>query len=144
MKWTNLIKKPPLLILILILSGCSTETACIKEICFAVEIADSQTEQARGLMQRASLPKGSGMLFVFKSEGIHHFWMKDTLIPLDIIWIDKQGKIIAIEKAEPCESDPCPIYGPDVPSTYVLEIQGGQSALHGFAPGDEVDISYID
>lgn len=63
-------------------------------------------------MYRQELPELSGMLFVFEQAGQYNFWMKNTLIPLDMIWINDQNKIIDIKQATPCTADPCPTYNP--------------------------------
>ena len=71
--------------------------ACFKEYCFAVELAISPEERSRGLMFRESLDQDKGMLFIFEKEEKHAFWMKNTLIPLDIIWIDHNKEVIFIK-----------------------------------------------
>jgi hypothetical protein len=63
-------------------------------------------------MHREHLPEKSGMLFVFQQSSPYGFWMKNTLIPLDMIWIDQNQKIIDIQQAIPCTADPCPSYKP--------------------------------
>jgi uncharacterized protein len=91
-----------------------------------MEIARTATEQTRGLMFRTFLPEDHGMLFIFKHPGNNRFWMKNTLIPLDIIWMDEKKKIIHIEyQVPPCKMDPCPVYGPTTESLYVLEVNAG-------------------
>ena len=110
----------PIIIFILIIIGIIIYTqksnqqtspqACINTTCFDIEIADTQPEREYGLMDRTSLPEKSGMLFVFERTGVFKFWMKDTLIPLDMIWINDQNKIIDIQEATPCTADPCPVY----------------------------------
>src|SRR3989344_5640548 len=72
---------------------------CIKDNCFVVEIAQTQEEKVQGLMHRVSLDNNKGMLFIYDSPTIAKFWMKNTLISLDIIWINKNNKIVHIEKA---------------------------------------------
>jgi len=68
------------------------------------------------------------MLFVFPQDGVYPFWMKDTLIPLDMIWINNNSRIVAIRTAHPCTTDSdCPNYNPGVISRYVLEINAGQT-----------------
>ncbi|MEA2098258.1 MAG: DUF192 domain-containing protein [Patescibacteria group bacterium] len=114
--------------------------ACIKNKCFKVETAVTAQEQKMGLMNREFLALDSGMLFVFEKEDIHNFWMKNTLIPLDIIWIDKDNKVIFIkENAEPCKTEKCELFEPDKKSKYVLEINGGLAEKIGFKIGDEVE-----
>jgi uncharacterized membrane protein (UPF0127 family) len=101
-----------------------------------VEIARTRAEQAKGLMDRTSLDPDAGMLFLFDDNVEHSFWMKNTLIPLDMIFIDDQGTIAGIvERAEPRT-----LTGRTVgkPSRYVLEVNGGWSAAHGVHVGDRV------
>jgi len=101
-------------------------SACIKNDCFFLEIANTPSERERGLMNRTELREDAGMLFVFEKEDEYKFWMKNTLIPLDMIWMDKEGKIVYIkENAEPCKADPCESFGPVGKAKYVLEINGG-------------------
>ncbi|HVR43317.1 MAG TPA: DUF192 domain-containing protein [Thermoanaerobaculia bacterium] len=101
-----------------------------------VEIAADPETRARGLMYRPSLPPGRGMLFLFPETSVHSFWMKDTLVSLDMIWIDEQGRVVDVEsEVPPCRSDPCPSYVPDGESRYVLELAAGEAARHGISPG---------
>ncbi|MFQ5986843.1 MAG: DUF192 domain-containing protein [Thermoplasmata archaeon] len=105
----------------------------------AVEIADEPAERARGLMFRESLQAGSGMLFVFGDERIRSFWMKNTLIPLDVLFIDGDLTIVQlVEGAVPCEADPCPRYTSTVPVGYALEVNAGFVRDHGIGIGDAV------
>lgn len=116
-----------------------TQRACIKEACFNLEIAQTPEERQKGLMFRSSLNQDAGMLFIFPEEGIYPFWMKNTLIPLDIIWINKDKKIIHIENnVPPCKEDPCPSYSPEEKALYVLEINAGLSKKYEFKEGDKV------
>jgi uncharacterized membrane protein (UPF0127 family) len=113
---------------------------CIRGICFESEIAVTAAERSRGLMQRESLPKDRGMLFVFPEEGLHRFWMKNTLIELDIIFIGADHRVVSISRrAQPCRKDPCERYGPEGNVAYVLEIAGGLAATYGFTTGDLVE-----
>ena len=90
-------------------------------------------------MNRESLNQNAGMLFIFQEEGVYPFWMKNTLIPLDIIWINKDKKIIHIEKnVQPCKAGPCPSYSPEKQALYVLEINTGLSERYSFKEGNEV------
>jgi len=114
---------------------------CFKEKCFSIEIAKTQEERSSGLMFREKLDFDSGMLFVFPDNGIHGFWMKNTLIPLDIIWINN-GKIVYIAKnMQPCK-ETCDSIIPDKNSRYVLEINSGLSEKLGLKAGDEVSLDY--
>lgn len=95
---------------------------CIQSICFDTEVADDDQERSYGLMNRTYLPAYSGMLFVFEQAGPRSFWMKNTKIPLDIIWIDEKMKIIYIQHALPCTQDPCKGFWPMEDAKYVLEV----------------------
>ena len=106
---------------------------------YSVELARTPEEQAQGLMYRESLPPRAGMIFLFADGGAHRFWMKNTMIPLDIIWLDAQGGVIFVSaNTPPCKSDPCPSYGPETPAPTVLEIAGGLAAKEGIAAGATV------
>ena len=104
-----------------------------------VEVAANAELRAQGLMYRDRLPAGAGMLFFFPAEGEHSFWMKNTRIPLDMIWLDAGRRVVHIEpNVPPCVADPCASYGPDTSSSYVLEIAGGEAAKHGLKAGDQL------
>ncbi len=106
-----------------------------------LELADTSDEREIGLMYRENLDFGYGMLFLYKDEGKRSFWMKNTLIPLDIIWIDDKFKIVAIQNALPCVEDPCDIYNPLVEARYIVEVPLGYANLKGIEVGDEVLLS---
>jgi uncharacterized membrane protein (UPF0127 family) len=92
----------------------------------SAELAITQEERGRGLMFRKRLGFDQGMLFVFDEEGFHSFWMKNMSISLDFIWLDKDRRIIHIEKnVPPCEQEPCPTYTSKVPAMYFLELKAG-------------------
>ncbi len=106
-----------------------------------VEIADEPEEREKGLMFRENLKNDGGMFFVFDYEMNLTFWMKNTIIPLDIIFIDKDMVIIKIhENAQPCKGDPCEIYSSEEHSKYVLEVNGGFSKVNNIQVGDEIDL----
>ncbi|MDC0656593.1 DUF192 domain-containing protein [Leisingera sp. SS27] len=103
---------------------------------FSVEIADDEQERAQGLMFRESMPRGAGMLFVYDRPQPAAFWMKNTLIPLDIIFLDKTGLVTTVhENAKP--GDLTPIPGGDEVFA-VLEINGGLARRYGIAPGTQL------
>ncbi|OPY28055.1 MAG: hypothetical protein A4E28_01735 [Methanocella sp. PtaU1.Bin125] len=105
-----------------------------------VEIADSPNEQKQGLMGRSSLPADAGMLFVFTDDGPRYFWMKDTLIPLDILFIDKDLEIIHIhENATPLSEATIASSGH---CRYVLEVNGGLCRSLGICAGDRVRLDF--
>jgi uncharacterized protein len=104
------------------------------------ELAVTDEERARGLMFRDKLLADQGMLFVFDAEEPHAFWMKNTLIPLDMLWLGGDKRVIHIEKnVPPCPADPCPSYGPDTPARFVLELIGGSADARGLKIGDRLD-----
>lgn len=139
MKWV-------FLAFVLILSACSTietNTAVIKlkEMTIITKIADTQEARETGLMNFNYLPENEGMLFIFQDLSQYDgFWMKDTLIPLDIIFID-DNKVVDIIEAEPCEKDPCQIYSPEKKTLKVLEVNKGLSRKIGLEIGDEVSLN---
>lgn len=99
---------------------------------FRVQIADTPAARERGLMNRSQLPTGAGMLFVFAESGLHPFWMKNTLIPLDMVWIDENWQIVGITKMKPCgqersRGNDCPLYYPPAPIRYALEVNTGEA-----------------
>ena len=104
---------------------------------FQAELADDPTERSQGLMWRQELAKDRGMLFIFPQDTEGPFWMKNTLIPLDIIFIGADKKIVSIvERATPQTTSP---RAPEGPYRYVLEINGGRSAELGIQAGDAVE-----
>lgn len=111
---------------------------CFDDVCFSVEVAGSDDERRQGLMFRESLGEQEGMLFVFDSPGVYPFWMKNTLIPLDIIWIDEKLEVVAVMSAEPCEEDPCLVHNPKENALYVLEINKGAFDSFDLKLGDRV------
>ena len=105
------------------------------------EVADEPDEWARGLALRPSLAEGAGMLFVFNVERVRSFWMKDTLIPLDVMFMNEALTIVhLVEGAVPCEADPCPMFSSGAPARYALEVNADFVQLHGIRVGDQVTI----
>ena len=96
-------------------------------------------------MHRQSLPDNRGMLFVFPDENDRSFWMRNTLIPLDMIWIDDGRRIAHIaHDVPPCKADPCPSYPPNAKAKYVLEVAAGVAARHGLANGQVLRFEAMD
>jgi hypothetical protein len=105
----------------------------------SVEVVADDELRAQGLMYRDSLRPGTGMLFLFKEDGDHAFWMKNTLIPLDMVWIDVNQKVVAVKyNVPPCRVQNCPSYPPGVKSRYVLEVAGGVAQAHGIVAGSQL------
>jgi uncharacterized protein len=103
-----------------------------------VKVADEPERRQRGLMHVPELPDGTGMLFVFEEDSAGGFWMKNTLVPLDIAYIDADGEVVDILAMDPCEADPCPSYTPGSPYRAALEVPQGWFAAEGVRVGDEV------
>jgi uncharacterized membrane protein (UPF0127 family) len=103
----------------------------------SVETVADDELRAQGLMYRDHLQPATGMLFFFAEDDVHQFWMKNTRIPLDMIFIDVNRRIVGVQhEVPPCHADPCPSYGPGLPSRYVLEVGGGVAKQHGLKAGD--------
>ncbi|HUP44406.1 MAG TPA: DUF192 domain-containing protein [Thermoanaerobaculia bacterium] len=110
-----------------------------------VELAIDNATRAQGLMYRDRLRENTGMLFVFPSMSVQSFWMKNTLIPLDMIWIDEERRIVHIKHdVPPCQAEPCPSYDPGVTARYVLEFAGGVARQKGIAEGQTVRFEGLD
>jgi uncharacterized membrane protein (UPF0127 family) len=102
-----------------------------------VEIAAEEELRAQGLMYRDHLANDAGMLFFFAEDGEYPFWMKNTRIPLDMIWIDSNRRIVHItHDVPPCRIADCPSYPPNAISRYVLEVAAGVAKQHGLKEGD--------
>jgi uncharacterized membrane protein (UPF0127 family) len=122
--------------------GQKHATACFSGKCFSLEVARTQEERAYGLMNRESLDPDKGMLFVFDKEGVYPFWMKNTKIPLDIIWINRDKAVVCINRnTPPCKTSPCPSYDPEKNALYVIELNGGAAEDMGLIVGDRVMIT---
>ena len=112
------------------------------EVRVRVELARTSEEQARGLMFREHLEGDAGMLFLYPNEDIRRFWMRNTLIPLDMLFISSDNRVVGIvENAEP-QTDT--VREVAQPSQYVLEVNGGFSAAHGITAGTAVEFRNIE
>lgn len=112
--------------------------------CFNTIVADSSKERAEGLMFKDSLEENSGMLFIFLEQEKYDFWMKNTFIELDIIWLDSTLKIVHIkENAEPCLEEECEIFSSNKNAKYVLEINGGLAKKFGLKIGEKAKFNEI-
>ena len=134
--------------LVLLLTACGgTETsprAIIQtgdsEVVVHIEVADTESERARGLMGRTELANDAGMAFVFPENSTSAFWMKDTLIPLSIAFYDEDGRIVRILDMEPCRHDPCPLYDPRAIYRGALEVDKGAFRRWGVEVGDTLRV----
>lgn len=110
---------------------------------FTVEVARTDADRQRGLMFRKTLAPNRGMLFVFSDDAPRAFWMKNTLISLDMIFVDHDGTVVGVQRAVPCGSagsavDACPAYSSGSPARYVIEVRAGTVKRLGLAVGDHV------
>jgi hypothetical protein len=121
-----------------------TAEAIIKDQLVALEVAQTSQQQAIGLMGRNSLEDNQGMLFPFDPPRSVSFWMKNVLIDLDMIFLRK-GKVFAIEhRVPPCQTTPCPTYGPKGATIdQVIELRGGRVAELGIEVGDRISIQSL-
>ncbi len=143
----------------LILAGCADATpsstptispaasaftkAVINGATFQLEVADDASSRSKGLSGRQALPEDAAMLFVYESEGHHGFWMKDTRIPLDLLFIDKDLKIVGIETMQPepgVSTSNLKSYLPPGPVLYAIEMNAELSAKFGFKVGMSVEL----
>ena len=118
----------------------SVRRMSLKGHVFVLEIAATPTERARGLMHRESLAENAGMLFVFSAESPLNFWMKNTLIPLDILYMDSAGVVVDIQTMIPQPGVPdsqLRNYPSAAPAQYALEINADLAESLGFAVGDQ-------
>jgi len=114
------------------------EQICFADGCIYIEIAQTPEERRKGLQARKYLGKDKGMLFIFSESQKYSFWMKDTFIPLDIIWIDDNKRIVTVmSDVLPCETEQCALYAPDNDALYVLEVNAGVAIELGFRVGDQ-------
>lgn len=103
------------------------------------EIADTQALRRKGLMHRTSLAENHGMLFIYADPAERGVWMKNTLLPLDVLFLDATGRIVAILKnLPPCLADPCPVYRSESPANYMLEVNAGYADRHMLKIGDRL------
>jgi uncharacterized membrane protein (UPF0127 family) len=102
----------------------------------SLELAISDEEKRVGLMFRDTLGADSGMLFIFDSDAPLPFWMKNTFVPLDFVWLSAGGEVVDVRaNVQPCQADPCPSYPSARPARAVLEVNGGFASAHGIRPG---------
>ena len=132
------------LVLLSLLSGCASAGNWVElgGQRYKVEIADDDAERARGLMFRDELAAGSGMIFIHDREEPQAYWMKNTRIPLDILYFDSARKLIAQQRdVPPCSAgDACPPYPSNAPARYVLELNAGEAAKLKLENGAELKL----
>ncbi|MHB8914174.1 MAG: DUF192 domain-containing protein, partial [Minisyncoccota bacterium] len=112
----------------------ATPTASFGGVSLRIEFATTSAEREKGLGGRASIREDYGMLFVFPKDDLYGFWMKDTLVPLDMFWLDSKGQVISIAQDVATSSFPSVFY-PAAPARYVLETSAGFARNHDIATG---------
>ena len=109
------------------------------------EVAITRDEQIKGLKFRKRLSEDRGMLFIYPLDGIHGIWMKNCLVSLDLLWLDKDNRIIYMkERVPPCRAEPCPTYNPPLKSRNVLEVHEGLAEKERLRPGSQLLIITFD
>jgi uncharacterized membrane protein (UPF0127 family) len=127
--------------LFFLLAGCGTSppsaTPTVElisptgvRVAVQIEVADQPETIRRGLMERTSLAEGAGMLFIFDDDKPRTFWMKNTLIPLDILFFAVDGSFVRARTMVPCERDPCALYDSIEPARFALEVPRGFVEAH--------------
>lgn len=146
----NFIKASQLLFfsLLFLLNLCSSQTRGKRFIkmflpdgyTITAEIAVTDEDRQLGLMHRKKINPDQGMLLVFEQENIYSIWMKNMNIPLDILWLDGEKRIVHIERnVPPCKEDPCPTYTSRLPALYVLELKTGIVNEHNLKIYDRIE-----
>lgn len=136
-----------LLFVFLFFTGClrpCVDEICFDDSCFELELPVTPADFEKGLMHREYLPEGTGMLFVFDEVGVYSFWMKNTLIPLDLIWLNEDLEVVHIETATPCVEEPCKIYTPSSDAVYTLEINAGLAEKYNIGVGSVASLDLCD
>jgi len=115
----------------------------LRDHVFQVELALTRDEQVMGLMFRESMPADQGMLFVFGSEAPRSFWMRNTRIPLDILYFDHDLALVSmVRNARPCAVQNCPGLPSEGPAQYVLELNAGKADELGLQKGDRLKLLF--
>jgi uncharacterized protein len=103
-----------------------------------LEVAATPAARERGIMGRARVAPGTGMVFLFPADTSTGFWMKDTPVPLSIAFVAADGQVLAVREMTPCPGDPCPVYGAGRPYRYAVELAAGAFAAAGVGEGGQV------
>ncbi len=142
-----------LVLLALLLTSCGSDTAPVETLNslqvrlpngkkIRAEIMKTQEEMLKGMMFRTSLPADRGMLFVHERPGRYAYWMYQVVIPLDIVWMDRDHRIVEISaNTPPCKTvaSQCPTWGGHEEAKYVLELAGGGAAANRLKAGDRLE-----
>lgn len=130
------------LLLVLVTSCSADERSPVVDLTlngklYHIEIADTPNRKSRGLMFRESIKRNAGMLFPYDTPVHLNIWMKNTLIPLGVLWLDNEARIIYRKILPPCRVANCPSFGPEQPSSYALELHPAE--LDRFKVGEQLD-----
>ncbi|VVB74100.1 putative ACR [uncultured archaeon] len=117
-----------------------TTQVTLNDVQITAWVADTQQARTTGLMGMQSIGEKEGMLFVYDRPGKYAFWMKDTIMSLDIIFVSSDMRIISIQRMEPCAQEPCEIYPPPSDIMYAIEVKGGFAERNGLETGQTVAI----
>lgn len=125
--------------------GCfPLERVCFNDACLRVELASTPQERSQGLMFRHFLPRSRGMLFIFNKDDYWAFWMKNTYVPLDMIWLDTTRRVVHIVKnARPVRGDVIAHYVSAIPARYVVEAHTGFCEKNNIRLGDKARFKWI-
>jgi uncharacterized membrane protein (UPF0127 family) len=104
----------------------------------SLEVAADEPSRERGLSRRTGVPAGTGMVFLFPADTTAPFWMKDTLVPLQIAFVAADGRVVSLFEMTPCRADPCTIYTPAGAYRYAVELASGAFTAAGIKQGDQV------
>lgn len=123
--------------------GTATISTGERKVVLRVEVARTDAQRQLGLMHRRSLARDAGMVFQFGRATSGPFWMKNTLIPLDIAFYGARGRILRIMQMKPCRADPCPLYDPRVSYRAALEVNAGSFRRWGVRRGDRIVLTDV-
>lgn len=118
-------------------TGMKQETITLKNVPITVDVAETELEREHGLSGREGLGENEGMLFVFQSDGMYAFWMKDMKFSIDMLWIAKNGEVVYVVPSVSPDTYPAS-FAPSKDARYVLELPAGWAASHGVKEGDTV------
>lgn len=110
---------------------------------YQMAVASTPEQQEHGLMYQTSLTKGTGMLFPITPSRQVAFWMKNTLIPLDMLFVQNNQLVQIVHNAQPCKADPCSIYASNTSIDTVIELPGGTAKQDHLEPGARVQIMWL-
>jgi uncharacterized membrane protein (UPF0127 family) len=145
------VRRAVLIVLLVVLVACVADSSpdratvtfegATSRALLDVRVANTPDERARGLMGVRELADDEGMAFVWDEPTTGAFWMKDTLIPLAIAFVDVEGRIVTIREMTPCVDDPCPTYSADAPYVMAIEANADWYGTHGIEVGDTALLS---